>query len=474
MGQFSSFVILGAMRTGSNFLESSLNEAEGLTSYGEVFNPAFIGKVKAEEFFGYTKEMRDADPLSLLERMREDAEGLPGFRFFQDHDPRVLDAVLADPACAKIVLSRNPLHSFISLCIAQETGQWMLLNEKRRREAKVMFDPQAFESYLKSHMSFYFDIRKTLQEAGQTAFWVDYDELTEIGVLNGLLAWLGVPGQLKAPSKRVKKQNVINILDRVKNPNDIHSALTRIEFLDPRIRQYADRIDQFHVRSIIAAADAPVLYLPISSNHADRIEGWMAALDETDPSNLLRNLNPGGVRFWCQANPEFRAFTVISHPVERAHYIFEQIIDGSSDLMKKLHSQLGHVHKLDLPESLAVKNAMSDNDLRAAFLRFLNFLTLSIEGRTSIRVHPFWATQAAMLEAICTFRVPDVVVRASDLEQLLQMIATQIGYNPVDVPAPFSAGISTLAAIYNADVEAAVRKAYERDYITFNFENWAS
>ena len=64
---FDSFVILAEMRTGSNFLESNLNEIEGLHSYGEVFNPYLICKPEQTDLFGVTLAERDADPLRMIE-----------------------------------------------------------------------------------------------------------------------------------------------------------------------------------------------------------------------------------------------------------------------------------------------------------------------------------------------------------------------------------------------------------------------
>ena len=47
---------------------------------------------------------------------------MPGFRLFHDHDRRIWDHVLADTACAKIVLTRNPLDSYVSRKIAAATN----------------------------------------------------------------------------------------------------------------------------------------------------------------------------------------------------------------------------------------------------------------------------------------------------------------------------------------------------------------
>ena len=469
---FTSFAILGAMRTGSNYLESSLSEADGITVYGELFNPEFLGRVYAEDFFGHTKDMRDADPLPLLDAMRENTDGLPGFRFFQDHDRRVLKAVLSDPDCAKIVLSRNPLHSFISLAIARETGQWTLKNEKRRREAQVRFDPDRFEAYLNIHMGFYAEIRRALQESGQTAFHIDYEELSDTRVLNGLLAWLGVEGRLAAPSKLVKRQNAPNMMDRVKNPHDVMAATSRLEFLDPRLRLHAERLQHTDVKGFVTAADAPLLYQPTDARQTPRITAWLAALDGASPEDLGTQLSAHAVRMWSQANPGFRSFTVVSHPVERAYGVYvSEVLCGQSETHEKLRQHLRKVAKLDLPKRYPEKD-ISLKTHREVFIDFLTYLKLNIGGRTAVGVQSIWASQAGLLQATCSFKVPDTVLRADRLSEDLQGLAVQFGLvsPPVeDLPQPEG---HSLDEVYDKDVEAAVQAAYERDYDAFGFAEW--
>ncbi len=111
--QYDYFVIFAEMRTGSNFLEENVNSYPGLTCWGEAFNPAFIGKSKQKEMLGVSLIMREADPTLLLHKMRDATKGLAGFRFFHDHDPRILAHVLKDSKCAKIILTRNPLDSYV-------------------------------------------------------------------------------------------------------------------------------------------------------------------------------------------------------------------------------------------------------------------------------------------------------------------------------------------------------------------------
>ena len=127
MPQFTSFVIFAGMRTGSNLLEATLN-ANGLACLGEAFNPYILGWPGHEEMYGMTLADRDADPLALWQRIVQSrgARKIRGFRYFHDHDPRLFDPLMDDPTCAKIVLTRNPVDSWVSTQLAYATDQWKL------------------------------------------------------------------------------------------------------------------------------------------------------------------------------------------------------------------------------------------------------------------------------------------------------------------------------------------------------------
>lgn len=86
-GPFDYFVILAEMRTGSNYLEVNLKNSPGLNCYGEAFNPNIMGEDRQTEMLGMSLQEREADPLALISRMKEKSDGLPGFRFFHDHEP---------------------------------------------------------------------------------------------------------------------------------------------------------------------------------------------------------------------------------------------------------------------------------------------------------------------------------------------------------------------------------------------------
>src|SRR5690606_27401724 len=186
---FDHFVIFAEMRTGSNLLEATLSQVPGIACHGEVFNPDHLGGPAVTEVLGMTMAARLADPSALLARIRE-APSLNGFRFFFDHDPRVLDEILADPRCAKIVLTRNPVDCYISLKIAYNTKRWRLTDVKDRIVWKPPFKPAEFAAFLEERQAFQLRLLNALQVSGQTAFYLDYEDSLRVDVVNGLLAHL--------------------------------------------------------------------------------------------------------------------------------------------------------------------------------------------------------------------------------------------------------------------------------------------
>jgi LPS sulfotransferase NodH len=469
---FQSFVILGAMRTGSNFLEASLNEIEGISSYGEVFNPEFIGRKNATQLFGIDLKAREADPLRLLARMREKTEGLSGFRFFQGHDPRILEAVLADPGCAKIVLTRNPLDSFVSLGIAAATDQWMLRNEKNRRTAKIRFDGAAFAAYLDRLEAFYGDIRHRLQLSGQAAFPIGYADLADAGVLNGLAAWLGVKGRLEKPSATLKRQNPEPLAHKVENPEDIAAALARLDLLDPGHEPALEPVRRPAVSSYVAPPEAPLLYLPVRSGPVARVEAWLAALDAAEPQTLQREFNRKTLRAWRGARPGHLCFTVIRHPLARAHEAFSaNILATRPGNFAGIRARLRELHGLDLPEGKPDESYTAQRH-HAAFLGFLRFLKANLAGQTSIRIDPVWASQEAILKGFSAFHPPDMVIRDERLAEGLKYLAAQIGREAPALPREESPAPYRLDEIHDAELEAAARAAYGRDYAAFGYDDW--
>jgi len=472
MTGFDYFVVFAEMRTGSNFLESNLNAIPGLTCHGEAFNPHFISYPKRTETLGVTQAERDADPFRLIKRIRA-ADGLNGFRYFNDHDPRILTACLDDPRCAKIVLTRNPAESYVSWKIAAATGQWKLTDVTHARAKTVAFDAAEFETHLETLQAFQVRILNALQRTGQTAFHVAYEDLQDLAVMNGLAQFLGVEGRLDGLDQSLKKQNPAAMADKVANFDGMEGALARLD------RFNLNRTPNFEPRrgpvvpTYIAAPSSPILYLPIRSGPEEAVSRWLSDLDEG--ASTRTGFTQKTLRQWKRDRPGHRSFTVLRHPVARAHAAFcDKILTTGPGSYAEIRKTLNRQFELNLPTE-SPDDGFDRARHRAAFLGFVRFLKANLAGQTAIRVDPHWTSQAQVLQGFAEFVLPDMVLREDRLQDDLAILAAQIGKGTMPaLPSETDPNARRLAEIYDAEVEAAVREVYQRDYMSFGFAAYAA
>ncbi|SIO48929.1 hypothetical protein SAMN05444722_2608 [Rhodovulum sp. ES.010] len=471
---FDNFVIFAEMRTGSNFLEENLNAVAGLRCYGEAFNPRFVGHKDRHTLLGVSRAERDRDPDMLLAAMARAGEGMPGFRFFHDHDPRVLARVLADRRRAKIVLTRNPVESYVSRKIAGRTGQWRLTDIRHARAAQVRFDAAEFVAHLDAVQGFQLQLLRTLQTSGQTAFYLAYEDVADADVLNGLLRFLGLDTQLRAVSQRLKKQNPKPIADKVTNPDDMAAALAELDRFDLSRTPCFEPRRGPAVPAYVAAAESPLLYLAIRGGPVAQVEGWLAALDGTGPGALRRGFTRKTLRQWMRRHPGHRSFTVVTHPLVRAHRAFcTHVLPVGKDSFPAIRAALRDSYGVPLPAN----GPGADYDRaahRAAFLGFLRFLEGNLAGQTGLRVDASWASQSRVLEGMAPIACPDMVLRAERLAADFAALAAQVGADAPLPPAPLPQGPVPLSDIYDEDLEAAARAAYRRDYVALGYGPWKS
>jgi len=473
MSKFDYFVVFAEMRTGSNFLETNINAFDGLNCHGEAFNPHFIGYPNRDDVLGVTLEQRTADPMVLLRAIKEEPDHLSGFRYFHNHDPRILDTILNDERCAKIVLTRNPLDSYVSWKIAQATGQWKLTDVRRRRDSKVRFDGAEFKRHVEDLQDFQVTLMKALQTSGQTAFYVAYEDLQDIDVMNGLARYLGVDEVLPALDKSLKRQNPSALSEKVSNFAEVSLALADLD------RFNLNRTPNFEPRrggvvpSYLAGAVVPLLYMPVRSGPEAEVAQWLAALDHVPETSLLTDFSQKTLRKWKRGNKGHRTFTVIRHPVPRVHAAFcERILSTDEGSYTKIRNTLRKTYKLPIPKDGPDPDYDAEAH-RTAFLAFLDFVKANLLGQTSIRQDAHWATQSGAVRGFGDMALPDMIIREEEMASYLPALAMQVGRKsvPDPIPAAQDAPVS-LEAIYDAEIEARVREIYQRDYMIFGFENW--
>lgn len=470
---FDYFVVLAGMRTGSNLLEEQLAAMPGIESHGELFNPHFFGKPDVNQKWGLTVRQRDADPVRVVELMKRSAKALPGFRLFNDHDQRAIKHVLGDPGAAKIVLTRRPIDSYVSLKIARKTGQWWLGDMTSARAARVSFVAEEFADFLNDFWDFQNQINQALQKTGQTAFHISYDDLSDDEVLAGLGAYLGAEGPPDQKKIRAKVQNPTPVEARLTNPRVAEEALSQLVTSDiGKMASYEpDRGPG--LRFFRVGMTVPLIYMPIRGAWDDPVPDWLKSID---PNGAVESgLTQRDLRRWKRQHPGHRSFTVLRHPLPRAHDAFCRcILPPDVETFAEIRSLLISQYGIPLPPKLPDENYDLEKH-RGSFLKFLKFLAGNLGGQTALRVDSSWASQHALVQAIGQFVMPDRVIRAEMLEADLSGIAREVGFNSPKIDcglgesSPFH-----LEEVATPSIEKACAKAYQRDYMMFGFDAWSS
>lgn len=461
---FKYFAIFGAMRTGSNLLERTLAQFDDFLCHGELFNPSFVGKPGQTEFEGVSIAEREANPERILKKMvNRSGDALPGFRIFQGHDPRIMERCLADPACAKIILRRRPIDSFVSLKIAQQTDQWMLGNAPMRKSAVIEFDGAAFRHYLGELDAYHGQLSHALQTNGQAAFEIRYEDLKSIDVINGLAKFLGSDQELSGFAEKIKRQNPQPLEEKVSNYDQMVSELGALglEGLDAARAPETER--GISVRDFVVCARVPVLHVPVPGVDAQVVLDWMAKLDGTDAGSLATGMNQKKLGRWLDGATGLSAIAVVEHPLQRAYRVFRKhIYPGGAHIFPQIQSRLVDHFGLDLPED----HAGDDEGLAAAFETFLEFLKSNVAGQTSIRIDANWEAQHRLLSGVHPLTR---VLHRNAFPVAAREIAQALGS---DVEADDPAPAEGLNRIYTRRLENLARGTYGKDYALYGFADW--
>lgn len=465
---FTSFIVLAGMRTGSNLLESNLNEFDGITCEGELFNPHFINRPDVEAVEGFSRADRDADPLALLSAVQGRA-GLNGFRFFHDHDPRVLAHVMADPACAKIILTRNPLDSYVSFKIATATNQWRLGHVKHRKSAKVTFDPAEFAEHTDRVQQFQTLLQRQLQTSGQTAFHIVYEDLNDVDVLNGMAQWLGIAARIAAPSSALTRQNPEPIEEKLTNPEALGDGIRRLDRFNLRRTPHLEPHHPPSAPAFRIANLSPLAFMPIPGGPDQKIYHWLGALDGTGTDALVTDLTLEHMQDWWQRTPGHHSFTVLRHPVSRAFEVYQQqILSGARG---DVRNWLAHFTDVEQPTQANFDDTPPEA-LRAGFVAFLQFLKVNRAGQTPMLTAPAWTAQVTCLRALADVCPPRSVIKETDLHLACAQLAQLVGKAAPPAPAAHTPSRGRLSRIYDASVLAAAKAAYPEDFALLGFGDW--
>jgi hypothetical protein len=466
-GNFSYFVVFAEMRTGSNFLEQNINQYPDLQSHGELFNPHFIGGANKDELFGVTLKARQKDPFQLLAAIAEDGK-IPGFRFFNDHDPRILERCLSDPACGKVILTRNVLDAYVSRKIAAATGQWKLTNLKHQKTASIEFDTAEFTSHLENTQAFQVKLLNALQASGQTAYYINYDDLHSLDTLNGLARFLGSSHQVEAVNRDLKRQNPASLETKVSNFTEMKAELARIDFMGlTRTPNFEPRRGA-GVPRFALGEKAPIIVMPIQGGPVENLRDWL-----NGHGGLIEGLNQKELRQWRKDNAGFKAIAVLRHPVIRAYLGFcDVILSTERGAYREIRETLIRQFKVGVPKKNSDDSGYDLAAHKKAFVAFLKFLKANLGNQTSFKIDPVWASQSAVLDGAAHVLIPSHIIHEADLAIGLAHLESLLGLAPVAIEPAAQTRIFNLGDVYDADIESRIRDVYARDYLNFGFDDW--
>ena len=480
---FRYFVILADMRTGSNLLENTLSTYDDFVCLGELFNPEFIGGPKKPSLDDLDIDARDANPIAVIEGIIEQNPlKTPGFRLFSGHNRQVYDYVLADASCAKIILRRNPLDSFVSHQIAVKTDQWQLRDLSVRRETKIYFDIDQFQTYLEEKSENETKQNRALYQAGQTAFYIKYQDMSQIETFNGMAKYLGTDQVLTELATTTKRQNPASLREKVENYDEMQTGLRGLNHFESDADPYAEPSKTIGSVSIHAGRTVPIMYFPITYDDNDPILDWMRGLelDNLPPQSKMKGRE---IRDWLAAHTDPVVFTYLENPIVRAYRAFNsRIVFLNPAKNKWIRRVLISQYDLDLPEWPA-QETPSVSDFKESgyttalhrenFVKFLNFIHGNLRGQTRAAIDPHWGSQHIAIAGYTRWTIPNFVIRPSQSQAIITLIQQQLGIDsPKKIqPAPQTEFIG-LADVYSQQVEAVARLAYAEDYLKFGFQDW--
>lgn len=456
---FRSFVIFAEMRTGSNLLEATLNAVKRVTCFGEAFNPYMMGWPDKTELKGITMAERDEDPHRLLAAIFDKPNHLPGFRYFHDHDPRVFDAIMDDRSCAKVVLTRNPVDSYVSTALARATNQWKLNETETPIPASAHFEAAEFRQVTDEIEAFQLRVLNRLQITGQSGFWLGYEDLRDADVMTGLVHWLGRTDLERVePASDQVPQNPRELSEKVENFDEMAAELARLDpFMLRKIPNFEPRKGPAVPSFLGAEAGKGLIFMPIKGGPSETVTRWLQAMGE-----VSSDFNHNSLRQWKRQHSGHRSFTVLRHPLPRAWTAFRSLLRGKNVALRQL---MRDIHRVALPPDAELAELSAERQAEL-FEAFLDFLRRNLNGQTTLPSFPGWASQSEVLAGFSRFGAPDMVLRESDLARDLSWLAASAGIRvPADLPdpEPFPHFLN------DQTLRGAAKKAYLRDYVAFGF-----
>ncbi len=479
---FTSFIMLGSMRSGSILLEKFLNQYDGLVCHGELFHKSFIGVQGCQKYLGIDIETRNEDPDLILDAVRaNNPKKITGFRFFQDHDTQVMEAALKDRFCAKIILTRDPVASFVSLKIAMETQQWLVSDIAHRKEVQIHFDLEEYAAYLDYRTAYYDRISALLATSEQPYFEIDYTMLNDVENINRLAAFIGDKAGKSTLEEPIKRQNPGALASKISNIEEVRAALDTPSLqerpppiLAPILESGTDLSRAFFSKN------SALVFGPVPGVPDKGVRQWLEVQSQSAPINGFSSH-----RFaeWKVQNKNPTFFSVVRHPILRAYNAFMlKVFATTSSSYLAIRQDLENQFGMLLPQGeippehdrrALERKGYGAAEHRISFKLFLIFVAANLGNETKIRQDGKWQLQTEILRRYRILHPKIIVLKEETLHFGLRYLANLFNSqpptgweNPSDPEFSFP-----LHEIYDAEVEALARAAYGQDYEELGYGN---
>jgi LPS sulfotransferase NodH len=229
------FVIFSFPRTGSTYLCSRLNAHPQIVCHYEVFHPdeiATAGKRAAEiqELAGFTPRTRDEDPARFMDALFSHDRGqqATGFKIFVEHSEAAHGLILADRSIAKILLRRSTVDAYVSMIIAQQTGEYTS-SSAAPTTRQVEIKAGGLLAFDRRITSYFAEIEDVLRRSGQRYHSVTYEELVAgAEALDGIFRFIGIERGTSELKPFTVRQNSEALEDKVSNLKEVVEDLVRL------------------------------------------------------------------------------------------------------------------------------------------------------------------------------------------------------------------------------------------------------
>jgi len=221
-------------RTGSTYFCHLLNSHPDVICHGELFHPFEVMTHDDVPESLKDVEARKRDPMGLVEgiyRCRRQAKAV-GFKIFPNHNDQVYANLLHDRGTKKVVLRRrNLLKAYTSKLIVARTGLWTSLegDYPEGRPVKVHVAYAAFRSYALNVRLSHRRVNRIIEQSGQPAFFIDYEDLGCERTMRRLLGFLGVRDDV-ALTAPLRRQNPEELAQRISNFDALRRQLAGTEW----------------------------------------------------------------------------------------------------------------------------------------------------------------------------------------------------------------------------------------------------